>query len=186
MAGNAAGEAVTSMIALMSENNALAGPVHSVAWRAPWLVNRAVQVTRNRPVIIGRRAFHYMNMLGADRWLFVVTRDEDLLEAGGNHHLSGYGFWFLPDLDAALNAARRLAKTKSAPEIFVAGGASLYTQALPHVRRIYRTVLHERLEDAPTLTADALSGWREVHSERRVKGGDGFPDQTYSVIERPA
>lgn len=186
MAGNTSEQAVVSMIALMSENNALAGPVHSVAWRAPWLVNRAVQVTRNRPVIVGRRAFHYMNMLGADRWMFVVTRDEDLLEAGGNHHLSGYGFWFLPDLEAALDAALRLAKTKSAPEVFVAGGASLYRQALPRVQRVYRTVLHETLDDAPGLEPPALQGWREVHAERRVKGGDGFPDQTYSVIERPS
>lgn len=179
-------EPVTAMIALMSENNAVCGPVHSVAWRSPWLVNRAVQVTRHRPVILGRRAFHYMNMLGADRWLFVVTRDEDLLEAGGNHHLSGYGFWFMPDLDAALSAARRLARTKSVPEVFVAGGASVYAQALQHVSRLYRTVLHERIEDQPVLDVKSLSGWREVHSERRVKGSQGFPDQTYSVIERPA
>lgn len=174
------------MIALMSDNNALAGPVHSPAWRAPWLVNRAVQVTRGRPVILGRRAFHYMNMLGADRWLFVVTRDEDLLEAGGNHHLSGFGFWFLPDLDSALQAALRLARTKRTPEVFVAGGASLYAQALPHVRRVYRTVLHETIPDGPALAREALAGWREVHAERRVKGGNGFPDQTYQVIERPA
>lgn len=177
---------LVSMIALMSENHALAGPVHSPAWRAPWLMNRAVQVTRARPVVLGRKAFHYMNMLGADRWLFVVTRDEDLLEAGGNHHLSGFGFWFLPDLDSALDAALQLAKTKSAPEVFVAGGASLYAQALPRANRIYRTVLHERLDGQPVLDAGALAGWHEVHSERRVKGGNGFPDLTYSVIERPS
>lgn len=175
---------IVSMIALMSENHALAGPVHSPAWRAPWLVNRSVQVTRNRPVLIGRRAFHYMNMLGADRWLFVVTRDEDLLEAGGNHHLSGYGFWFLPDLGAAFDAALHLAKTKSVPEVFVAGGVSLYVQALPRVERLYRTVLHEQIEEASRLDSGALDSWREVHSERRVTGQNGFPDQTYSVIER--
>ncbi len=185
MTARDANQPVISMIALMSEDNAVAGPVHSLAWRAPWLANRAVQVTRNRPVIVGRRAFHYMNMLAADRWLFVVTRDEELLEAGGNHHLSGYGFWFLPDLESALQSARSLARTKSAPEVFVAGGASLYEQALPHASRLYRTLVHEKIEDAPRLAPDAMAGWREVHSERRIKGSDGFPDQTYSVIERP-
>jgi hypothetical protein len=30
------------MIALMSENNAVVGPVNSPAWWTPWLVNRAV------------------------------------------------------------------------------------------------------------------------------------------------
>lgn len=186
MATTTPAQATVSMIALMSENNALAGPVESPAWRAPWLSNRAVQVTRNRPVIVGRRAFHYMNMLGADRWLFVVTRDEDLLEAGGNHHLSGYGFWFLPDIDSAVDAALRLAQARSAPEVFVAGGASVYAQALPRVSRVYRTVLHERIDNQPALAEGALAGWREVHSERRMSGSGGFPDQTYSVIERPA
>ena len=90
MSEQRAGQPVVSMIALMSENNALAGPVNAPAWRTPWLVNRAVQVTRNRPVVIGRKAFHYMNMLGQDRWLFVVTRDEDLLEAGGNRPHANY------------------------------------------------------------------------------------------------
>ena len=70
--------------------------------------------------------------------------------------------------------------------MFIAGGVSLYSQALPHVQRIYRTVIHETVEGSPTLDAGALNDWREVHSERRIKGSEGFPDQTYSVIERPA
>lgn len=174
----------TSMIALMSENLALSGPVHSVAWRAPWLANRSLQVTRHRPVILGRRAFHYLHMLSADRWVFVVTRDEELLDAGGNHHLSGFGFWYLSDLDRALDAALSLARSKRSPEVFVAGGASLFQQALPRVGRLYRTTLHEAVEAAPSLAADAFAGWREVMSERRLTGSGGHPDQTYSVIER--
>lgn len=185
MAAHPDNHPVISMIAVMSENNAVSGPVNAPAWRTPWLVNRAVQVTRNRPVVLGRKAFHYMNMLGADRWLFVVTRDEDLLEAGGNHHLSGFGFWFLPDLERALDAACHLARTKSTPEVFVAGGASLFAQALPRVQRVYRTLVHERIDDHPTLDAAAFSGWRDIHSERRIKGTEGFPDQTYVVLERP-
>lgn len=175
-----------SMIALTSDNGALAGPVHSVAWRAPWLANRSLQMTRHRPVVVGRRAFHYLTMLSADRWVFVVTRDEELLEAGGNHHLSGYGFWYMPDLDRALAAARSLAVSKRTPEVFVAGGVSIFQQALPHVRRLYRTVLHEAVDAPSALDADAFAGWREVHAERRQRGSDGVADQTYSVIEKPA
>lgn len=174
-----------SLIALLSEDNALAGPVHSPVWRAPWLANRTVQVTRHRPVVLGRKAFHYMNMLAADRWVFVVTREEELLEAGGNHHLSGYGFWYMRDLPSALDAARSLARTKSVPEVFVAGGASIYQQALPHVRRLYATVSHETLgAAAPRLDGKVLDGWRVTHTERRVEGGGGAAAQTYSVLER--
>lgn len=176
--------ATISMIALVAENGAVTGPVHSPAWRAPWLANRSLQVTRHRPVILGRKAFHYLHMLSADRWVFVVTRDDELLEAGGNHHLSGFGFWYLPDLDRALDAALSLARSKRSPEVFVAGGASLFGQALPHVTRLYRTVLHEEVAAAAVLDAAATEGWREVMSERRVKGGAGVADQTYSVVER--
>ncbi|MEQ1710050.1 MAG: dihydrofolate reductase [Hyphomicrobium sp.] len=176
----------TSMIALISEDHALSGPVHSIAWRAPWLANRSLQMTRHRPVVLGRKAFHYLNMLSADRWVFVVTRDEELLEAGGNHHLSGFGFWYMPNLDRALDAARSLAVSKRTPEVFVAGGVSVYQQALPQISRLYRTVLHEPVETAARLDAGALSGWKEVHAERRQRGADGFADQTYSVIECPA
>lgn len=174
-----------SLIALLSDNNALAGPVHSPVWRAPWLANRTVQLTRARPLVLGRKAFHYMNMLAADRWVFVVTRDEELLEAGGNHHLSGFGFWFMPDFESALGAARSLAKTKGVPEVFVAGGVGLYQQALPHAQRLYRTVLHETLDGVPCLEGAGIAGWRVTHSERRVEGGGGVPAQTYSVLERP-
>lgn len=179
-------QTVTSMIALVSQNGALSGPVHSPIWRAPWLANRSLQVTRGRPVILGRKAFHYLHMLSADRWVFVVTRDEEYLEAGGNHHLSGFGFWYLPDLERALEAAHALARTKRTPEVFVAGGASLFQQALPQVARVYRTVVHETI-DAPALLDDAsFQGWREVHSERRVKSADGYTESTYQVLERPA
>lgn len=176
---------VTSMIALMSQNGGLTGPVQSPLWRAPWLANRSLQVTRGRPVILGRKAFHYLHMLSADRWVFVVTREEELLEAGGNHHLSGFGFWYLPDLARALDAAHSLARTKRSPEVFVAGGASLFEQALPHVERFYRTVVHETIDTPAVLDKAAFEGWREVHCERRVKSADGFADSTYSVIERP-
>ena len=90
------------------------------------------------------------------------------------------------DIDSAVDAALRLAQARSAPEVFIAGGASVYAQALPRVSRVYRTVLHERLDNQPALDEGALAGWREVHSERRMSGSGGFPDQTYSVIERPA
>lgn len=175
-----------SMIALVSENGALAGPVHSVAWRAPWLANRSLQMTRHRPVVVGRRAFHYLTMLSADRWVFVVTRDEELLEAGGNHHLSGFGFWYMPDLGKALDAARSLAVSKRTPEVFVAGGVSVYRQALPQVGRIYRTLAHEAVDAGAGLDAEAFAGWRETHSERRQRGSVGVADQTYAVLERPA
>lgn len=178
-------QTTTAMIALVSRNGALKGPVGSPAWRAPWLANRSVQVTRHRPVILGRKAFHYLHMLSADRWLFVVTRDEELLEAGGNHHLSGFGFWYMPDFDRALDAAHSLARTKRAPEVFVAGGASLFEQALPRVGRIYRTLLHDDVDAPAVLSGESIAGWREVHAERCVRGADGEPIHTYSVIERP-
>ncbi len=176
----------TSMIALISDDQALAGPVHSLTWRAPWLANRSLQMTRHRPVVVGRRAFHYLTMLSADRWVFVVTRDEELLEAGGNHHLSGFGFWYMPDLDRALDAARSLAVSKRTPEVFVAGGVSVYQQALPQISRAVSHGLHEPVEATTRLDAGVFSGWTEVHAERRQRGSDGFADQTYSVIERPA
>lgn len=99
------------------------------------MASRILQVTRNRPVDLGRKAFHYLRMLSADRW------------------------------------------------VFVGGGASLFHQAQPRTSRLYKTTLHEKLE-GPALDTVSFADWREVLCERRVNGG--LPDQTYSVIERPA
>ncbi len=72
----------------------------------------------------------------------------------------------------------RLTRTKSAPEVFIAGGGSLYAQGFPYSSRFYRRLVHEKLEDARRLEQDQLAGWSEVHFERREKGSDGFLDQT--------
>ena len=69
------------------------------------------------------------------------------------------GVTVVPDLDAAIRAAG------SAPELVVAGGAQIYTLALPRATRIYLTRIHAVIDGDTRLPDINLGDWDETARE---------------------
>jgi dihydrofolate reductase len=80
----------------------------------------------------------------------VLTRSRDWSVAGVT---------VVPDLEAAIRAAG------SAPELVVAGGAQIYTLALPRATRIYLTRIHAVIEGDTRLPDIDIARWRETARE---------------------
>lgn len=176
--------AIASMIASVSENGVI-GRGGRRAWRNPAETERLLRLTRGRPLIVGRRTFAAMRFVPSHRWYLVLTRDPDLLRSAGTRDLAGYGYWFYRTLDEATETARLLSERAAAPEYFVAGGAEVFAQMLPRVRRFYRTEVHLRVDGDVFLPEPDLDGWKEIHSEHD-DGRDGIvPAHTFTVFEQP-
>lgn len=171
-----------SLIATVNGSGAIE-PRDANFWRRTGSADRLAALTRNRAVVLGRRTYASLSFLSPDRWFFVLTRDPDLLEEGGARYLSGYGYWFMPSLGAAIEAARHTSRRISAPELFVLGGSGVLAEAYPAAQRVYRTLARGERSGTDRLDGLGDGGWRSVHAERPVRNADGSEHQ-FEVLER--
>jgi dihydrofolate reductase len=139
-----------SIIAALSENRAI-GVGNRLPWHLPDDLRHFKRLTLGHPVIMGRRNYESIGKPLRDRLNIVVTRQP------------GYqapGCVVVHSLEEALVAAR------GHPEVFVIGGAEIYTQALPRVQRLYLTLVHATIPGDTYFPDFDRSEWREVERER--------------------
>ncbi|MBI2537015.1 MAG: dihydrofolate reductase [Gemmatimonadetes bacterium] len=141
---------ILSLIAAMAQNRVI-GRNHALPWHLPADLQRFKSLTMGHTVLLGRKTFDTIGKpLPGRRWI-VLTRDRGWRHAGVD---------VAHDLDEALPSVARDV------EVFVAGGAEVYAQALPRADRIYLTVIHAEIEGDARFPALDLSEWRLVDDER--------------------
>lgn len=122
-----------SIVAAIGRNREL-GSGNALLWHIPEDLKRFKRITLGHPVILGRKTFDsIVATLGTalpGRANIVVTRDpawsfEGAVRAGS--------------LEDALQMARAL----DTEEVFIGGGANVWEQALPHVDRLYLTLIDD-------------------------------------------
>jgi len=160
---------IVALIAAVGRNGEI-GRDNALLWRLPEDMAYFKQTTLGRPVIMGRKTWEslperFRPLPG--RLNVVVSRNPDY---------SAPGATLCHSLEEALAAA-------GSGEVFVMGGAELYTLALPRAHRLYLT----RVEDAPA--ADAFfptvpaGEWQET---RRQPGTGNAPAYAFTLLERCA
>jgi dihydrofolate reductase len=134
----------------MAENRVI-GRSNALPWHLPGDLKRFKALTMGHAVIVGRKTFDAIGrVLPGRRWV-VLTRD-----AGWRRP----GVETAPDLDGAIAALA------GEGEVFVAGGAAVYTLALERADRLYVTVIHADVEGDTQFPPFDLSRWRLVDDER--------------------
>src|SRR5574341_1550263 len=132
------------------------GRNNALPWHLPADLKRFKSLTIGHAVILGRKTFDAIGKpLPGRRWI-VLTRDR------GWHHA---GVDVAHDLDQALRGVARDA------EVFVAGGAEVYAQAVARADRIYLTVIHAEIEGDARFPALKPTDWTLLEDERHE--GDG-------------
>lgn len=149
------------------------GKEGKLLWHIPDDLKRFKALTLGHPVIMGRKTFEsilaYLGKPLPGRTNIVVTRDADYAHEG-------------VVVAHSLEEALEMAKGLDGEEIHIGGGAQLYEQALPHVDKLYLTLV----DDAPE--ADAFfppyegQFTRVVHEEERDHGGLKY---RWVDLERP-
>lgn len=82
------------------------------------------------------------------------------------------------DVAAALGVARTVEEFADRDEVFVIGGAQIYTQALPSVTRIYLTRVNRQVEGDACMPVGWLTGFTLTASEPGV----GLTWETYERV----
>lgn len=114
-----------SIIVAMDKNRAI-GVNNTLPWHLPADLKRFKALTMGHHMIMGRKTYESIGKPLPGRTTVIVTRQKDYKADGCK---------VVHSLNAALEAAREDA------EIFVIGGAELFTQALARADRLYVTFI---------------------------------------------
>jgi dihydrofolate reductase len=137
-----------SAIVAMATNRCI-GRDNTLPWRLPADLKRFKQLTMGHTLVMGRKTYESIGRPLPGRTTVVVTRQRDYAPEGVQVAHS---------LEQALELAR-------GDEVFIAGGADLYRQAMAHVRRLYLTRIGRDYEGDTFFPEVDLSGWRLVAEE---------------------
>lgn len=117
-----------SAIAAIGTNRVL-GKNNELLWRIPDDLKRFKNLTTGHVIIMGRKTFDSIGKPLPNRTNIVITRD-----AAWQHE----GVVAASSIEAALAQAKKIDS-----EIFIIGGAQIYAQALPHIERLYLTLIDD-------------------------------------------
>lgn len=121
-----------SAIAAVSAGKRAMGMNNKLLWRIPGDLPRLRTLTMGHPLIMGRKTMEHIGGKPLPgRTNIVVSR---------NATLSVNGFVMTGSVAEALENAK---SAEGGEEVFVFGGAQIYTVALPYTQRLYLTIVHD-------------------------------------------
>ncbi len=134
---------ITLIVALA--RNRVIGISNTLPWRLPDDLKRFRALTLHHTVIMGRKTYESLPAPLKDRHCVVISRNPGFAVTGDN-------------TERAASLEEALARAQS-PEIFIAGGASLYAQALGRADRLYLTEVDTTVDGDAFFPAYNLNEW---------------------------
>lgn len=138
------------LVAAVADNGVI-GHEGALPWHLPADMKHFRQLTMGNTVLMGRKTFDSLGkpLPGRDNW--VLTRDRDYAPAGAR---------VFHDLNAALHEAPE--------ELYIIGGAELYTLTLPFASRLELTLVHGNMKGDTRFPHFEPALWRESAREDHV------------------
>ncbi|MBI5659042.1 MAG: dihydrofolate reductase [Nitrosomonadales bacterium] len=141
-----------SVIAAMAQNRTI-GINNTLPWRIPEDLRHFKTLTMGHHIIMGRKTFDSIGKPLPGRTTVVVTRNRELE--------------LPPGCLVAHSLEEAIAACAGDEEVFIAGGAELYAQALLFADTLYLTELQQQVEGDAHFPELDRGAWQEVSRERR-------------------
>lgn len=138
-------------------------------WHIPADLRHFKQVTKGRPMIMGRKTFDSLPGLLPGRRHIVLTRDTAWEEEGAE---------VVHSVEAALKAA-------NGPHVCVIGGAEIYRLFLPIADRIELTEIDAEPAGDTQMPAFDADEWREIARENHAAEGNIPRHDFVTLVRRP-
>ncbi len=152
------------ILVLARARNGTIGANGTLPWRIPADLRHFKQVTKNKPMIMGRKTFDTLPGLLPGRRHIVLTNDPEFQEDGVE---------VVHSFEEALRAA-------NAPHVAIIGGAQIYALALPMADRIELTEVDADFDGDTHVPAFDPEEWEEVSRERH--DGDGTNGPSFAFV----
>lgn len=144
------------ILVMARASNGVIGNDGGMPWHIPADLRHFKQVTKGRPMIMGRKTFDSLPGLLEGRRHIVLTRDSKWEEDGAE---------VVHSVEAALKAA-------NGPHVCVIGGAEIYALFLPLADRIELTEVKTKPGGDTIMPIFDQAAWKEIARESHKAAGD--------------
>ena len=152
-------------------NNRVIGNKGRIPWNIEGEQKRFRELTTGNIVIMGRRTFEEIGRPLPNRTTIVVSTT---ISSGNN---AGNGYYVVDSLEAALELAKGLRREdNSIPDIYIAGGAGLYRDAINIVDVMYITEVDLDIE------GDTYFSEFDENGFEKIIEGYHMGDITYTYV----
>jgi dihydrofolate reductase len=144
------------ILVLARAANGVIGNEGGMPWHIPADLRHFKQVTKGRPMIMGRKTFDSLPGLLPGRRHIVLTRDKAWAEEGAE----------------VVHSVEEALKVANAPHVCVIGGAEIYKLFLPLADRIELTEIKAKPEGDTMIPALDKAMWQEIARKNQKAEGD--------------
>lgn len=159
-----------SIIAAVAKNKVI-GINNQLPWKLSADLKYFSKITTGKSVLMGRKTFFsILNMLGKplpNRKNYVLSKTENQLE----------GVQVIKDLEDFL-------KHNQDEEVFIIGGASVYSQALPLVDRLYITEVDCTPAGDAFFPEFDINNWQLTSEEKHLKDDKNEYNYSFKIYDR--
>jgi len=163
-----------SIIVAMAENNCI-GKDNKMPWHISDDLKRFKSLTEGHPVIMGRKTFEsiigYLGKPLPNRKNIIISRSE---------YSTGHDITIYKDIDAALENAKITAQDQNLDEIFIIGGAQIYTQTINKADRLHITKVHKSVDGDAFFPLFNYDEWQETE---RIDNLEHSPPYSFITLE---
>ena len=152
-----------SLLVAYTKNKRVIGAQGKIPWKLSSERNRFKEICRNKYVIMGRKSFEEIGKPLPYCTLVIIS-----------HERIFKNLKTCPSLDAAIE----FCKAQGQEEILVAGGATIYEQALPYADKIYATEIDADF-DGDTFFPALGPEWTCTVDETHEEDGVNYMYLTY-------
>ncbi len=154
---------------VVHDRNRVIGKDGALPWRAPADLRHFRQLTRGKPVVMGRRTYESIGRPLPERTNIVLSRDPSFRAEGCT---------VVRSLDEALRVAG------DEPEVMVIGGGVLFAELVDRADRLYLTEIDAEFAGDTYFPPIDRSQWREIErAEHAPEEGDPLR-YSFVVLER--
>jgi dihydrofolate reductase len=159
-----------SIIVAMDENRGI-GIRGKLPWHLSTDLRRFKRLTMGHHLIMGRNTYENLPKELPGRIIIVMTR---------NQNYTAKDILIAHSLDEAID----LAKSKGEEEVFIGGGASIYSDTITITDRLYLTLVHTSVEADKFFPKFDRSQWQLKFSSYHEKDSVNQYPHTFTILER--
>jgi dihydrofolate reductase len=151
------------------------GRGNTLPWRLPTEMQHFMRTTMGHPVLMGRKTFESMKAPLPGRTNIVLTSDTSYARAG---------IQVVHTMEEGIELSAAQCAIDGREEMFVAGGAGVYAQALPRATRLYMTQVHADVQGDTFFPEFDMNDWRVLRSEEHAQDDRNSFAFTIMLLER--
>lgn len=141
-----------SIIAAIAKNNII-GKNNGLIWHLPADMKHFRNTTMGHSLIMGRKTFESFGKPLPGRHSIVITRQKD---------------WSFAGVTVAHSLQEAIAMAGGNEEVFIIGGAEIYSQAMPSCKKMYLTIIHHEFDGDTCFPPVDFSEWKLIKDEKHL------------------